>query len=438
MDNDKEIDILDRFKNGYDVVVDGEKAFRNPQVTRAEKKLHCLRATREHLFWGQVGKMKPCSECKGVEWGDWKAYDKLISDIQNKKQVPECVSCWTNEKNGRKSYRTMGNKMWATPGVGNSHTEIIYNNNCDAACLYCTPRHSSRIAKEFSETKHKVPKIINSESALDTLPDNLLEVTLEHVKRVAEDYNQLACIGVYGGEPSKDIIEEDHVGEILRTFYKYNKMWSRTVRYDFNSHFNFSKERAEQLLKYFKKYQEQYPFVTFVIQPSIECMGKFHNFTRYGTEWTTVERNLDYFLKNSSLEIELNAHINNVSLKNLPQFIEHMNNKCKSIRRFSIEVDYVNYPVEFSTRLLDKTFMKYVNDVWYYLENNKPYFINIDDMVVRLKELTVAIDDFPDDAKKNFAANALTMYEYFKKERGIDILEVNPELYYYFKMLNIS
>ena len=431
----------DRFVHGYDVVVKGKKQFREPQITEEDKKLVCIRASREQLLWAHTDKLKPCTNCTGVEYGNWTGLKELVDDIQAGVKRPECQRCWNDEAEGFPSYRQQGNQQWKIPGHGNSHTEIIYNNNCNASCLYCSGTQSSVIAEEIKNTEHKVPThLLNSNEAADPplSKEKILESAKQQVANIAKDINKLACIGVYGGEPSLDIIEEDHIGILLEEFFKHNQMWTRTIRYDFNSNFQFSEERAKQLVEYFHYYSDVFPTLNIIIQPSMECMGKFYNFVRHGCDWEIAERNLNYFLQNTNLQVDIRAHINNVSLKNLAPFLERMNNKCRDIRPFYIEIDFVNRPEIFSNNILDSTFKKYSNDVWFYLENNQPHFANIDAMVTSLKMLNKMIDSSPEHAKKFYAKQALETYDYFKKTRGVDLLEVNPELYYYFKMVNIS
>jgi hypothetical protein len=181
-----------------------------------------------------------------------------------------------------------------------------------------------------------------------------------------------------------------------------------------------------------------YPLLEIVIQPSFESIGNNYNFVRYGCNWDQTEKNLDILLKKTNFKIEIKSNISNFSLKSFPKFIELMNKKCKDIRPFDILINYICKPEVFSLEILDNSFLKYIGDFWYYIENNKPYFSNIDDMVIEVKKASSIINSLDQKKVNGHVNTAFEVYEYFKKERNIDILEYNPELYYYFKMVKMS
>lgn len=430
------------------VIIDGKAVTREAQVREGDDQAYCLRSSREKLIWGQRKSIKPCTMCTGVLITEPEKFEDLIEDISKGVRRDECSACWKDEDAGFPSYREMGNEFWLKVGNGNSHTEIVYNRNCNAACIYCSAKNSTTWQKEIEESTHNVPAsfsqyvyaIRDLEDAVGLQGSEKITKAYvkEHVKALALDHNKMACIGVYGGEPTLEIIEEDHLGFIVKTFYENNKMWNRTLRYDLNTNLNFSKKRCYEIVDYLYKYKNEYPFLDIIIQPSFESIGKNFNFIKYGCDWNTFETNFDIFLKETDFKIEVKSMINNVSLKHLPKFLEYTNDKARDARPFDIEIDYIYEPRVFSIQMLDGSFKKYLGDVWHYLENNKPYWRNIDDMVVQLQRSGKIIDSLPEPEVIAQSKKALEIYEYFKKERGMDLLEYNPELYYYFKMMNMS
>lgn len=421
------------------VIINGVHAIRQPSVTEEDKNHYCLKSSRERLLWGHDNKIKPCSLCTGVSIEDTKGFNNLVEDISNGVRRIECKNCWEQEDNGLYSYRQYGNMFWSTIHHGNSHTEFVFNRTCNAACIYCNADYSTTWQKELEQTQHEIPGILISPKVLNSgSPSVVKQKALDLIEELAKDHNKFACIGVYGGEPTLDLIESNYLGEFISHFYLHNKMWNRRIRYDINTNLNFSQKRCYQIIEYLKKCSAMYPCLDIIIQPSFESTDKNYNFVRYGCNWHNTEKNLDIFLKETNFKIEIKSKINNFSLKEFPTFIRQMNKKCKNIRPFDIEIDYIYNPKMFSLEILDTSFTKYISDFWYYIENNRTYFSNIDDMIVQLKRASKFIGSCPKAEIKEHVDDAVKVYDYFKKQRNMDILEYNPELYYYFKMVNIS
>lgn len=423
----------------WPVIVEGKTIIRPPQITDEEKDFHCIRATRERLVWAHRNKLKPCSDCVGTDIDNLDAFNKLVKDINNGVKREECKSCWTHEANGYKSYREHGNDLWKTIGVGNSHSEVIYNRNCDAACLYCNKSFSTAWEEELANTKHQIPDFLKDSTDYNAVDLSKGKKTaLKIIKEVAEDYRKYACIGVYGGEPTITLLETNYMEELIETFYKHNKMWHRRLRYDINSNFNFSEEKCYKLIEKLNNTARQYTFVDFVLQPSFESIGKNFEFIRSGCKWENLNRNLDTFLKETDYEIEIKSAINNVSLENLPQFLKFMNEKCKTIRPFGIRIDCVRTPKMFSIEILESNFGKYFEEAWHFFKNNETYFLNTDSIVLQLKNVETLINHCHDNEKLPEIINAIEFYDYIEKERNVRLLDANPELYYYFQMLRMS
>tara|TARA_B110000503_G_scaffold11872_1_gene16016 strand:+ start:11782 stop:13098 length:1317 start_codon:yes stop_codon:yes gene_type:complete len=423
----------------WPVVINGKSAIRPPQVKEEEKNHYCLRSTRERLVWTHLNRLKPCAVCNGTSIDNFDEFDNLVTDISNGVRRQECKSCWSTEDSGYKSYRQHGNELWNIVGTGNSHTEVIYDRNCDASCLYCNKKFSTTWEHEINNTKHALPKILKDNHFEEKVDfEKGKQTALKIIKDVAKDYTKYACIGVYGGEPTITLLKTNYIEELIEHFYENNEMWNRTIRYDINSNFNFTEEKCYQLIEKLTTILKKYPLVNFVLQPSMESIGKNFNFIRSGCDWDVVERNLDIFLRETNFEIEIKSKINNVTLQNLPNFFKLMNEKCKEFRPLSIQLDLITYPLIFNIGLLENNFKKYFDEVNYYFENNKPYLSNIDLIIYQVQSIMKTIDQYPLEIKQQQATDAFEFYDYIKKERNIDLLDINPELYYYFKMLKMS
>lgn len=187
---------------------------------------YCVTCTKEVYVDFQKKLVKPCEVSLGIDIHDFKLFKQYIEDVNNNVNRIECSYC-----NKNNSYRLQGNKLWTTPGHGNTHVEIILDS---------------------------------------TYNKKILE---KHVKSIAKDYNRFACISITGDEPGLDIIEQDHIGIIARPFFAANKLKHRRLRYDFRTSFNYSQERSIKIVKYMKKMQVCYPTLDINIQPTVDSVN---------------------------------------------------------------------------------------------------------------------------------------------------------------------
>ena len=183
---------------------------------------YCVTCTKEVYLDFQKKIVKPCEVSLGVSINDFNLFQQYVRDVNNHVNRVECSYC--NQNN---SYRLQGNKLWTTPGHGNTHVEII-----------------------LDKTYNK----------------KILE---KHVKAIAKDYNRFACISITGDEPGLNIIEQNHIGLIAKPFFTANKLKNRRLRYDFRTSFNYSQERSVQIVEYMKKMKVHYPTLDINIQPTM-------------------------------------------------------------------------------------------------------------------------------------------------------------------------
>ena len=226
---------------------------------------HCVRCTKEVYIDFKKNLIKPCEFSAGVSLTDYDNYLKYIEDINNKVKRTECNYCHLNNN----YWRIEGNKLWTTPGQGNSHTEIILDDKFD---------------------------------------NNLL---IKYVNYIAEDYNKFACICIVNDEPGKNIIEQNHIELIAKPFFAANKLIYRRLRYDFFTKLDFSIERTKKIIRYMKKMQRRYPKLDIIIQP-----------LKYSLETDNFLEKIDLF---ATAEFEIVANTN-VVWKRLKELYNNRDN----------------------------------------------------------------------------------------------------------------
>jgi hypothetical protein len=192
------------------------------EITEDDYKKYCVRCTKE--LWVDFTKnlVKPCKFSAGVDIKDYDGFFQYVKDINNDVKRDECNYCHIKDP----EFRLLGNKLWLTPGQGNSHTEIVIDDNFDNDLL------------------------------------------IKYVNYIAEDYYKFACICIVNNEPGKNIIEQNHIELIAKPFFAANKLKNRRLRYDFFTKLDFSIERTKKIIRYMKKMQRRYPTLDINIQPT--------------------------------------------------------------------------------------------------------------------------------------------------------------------------
>lgn len=417
------------------VLVKGRQVSRPATVNPEDHNEFCVASTREVIAHAHIKKMKPCSASEGVELTDTKAFEKYKQDIKNGIRRPECHKCWADEDQGFDSERIHGNRRWLDPWHGNSHTEIILSNNCNSSCIYCNSMWSSKWREDIANSKTPLPKSIldnHGSYFFDAHTPNKKEIAAAYnvVADVGKDFTKMACIGVWGGEPGLTIIEEDHVGNVLNTFFDNNEMWGRTIRYDFNTSLNYSYVRCKEIIRYFVKHKHTFPTHYPILQPSIESLGELFNYVRYGNDFERFDQNLDLFLQEEIFQVEFEVSLNSFVLKDLKNLIEYINNKAESTtQEVKIKFRMVNWLPIFHLSVLDKTFLPHVDEAIEYVEKNEIHFKNSKE---ELQLWFSRIKKQLNSGANSRADEALDFCKWIESERNLKLQDVNPELYNYF------
>lgn len=206
---------------------------------------------------------------------------QLRLNMLNGVESPECVYCYTNEKNGADSYRINSNREWARyseladqtalDGSFISFTpyyiDIRLNNICNLKCRSCSGYYSSSIAQEEREQFGA-----NYVNLTQTEKINSLNEIKKYLGSAEKIY-------FAGGEP---LIMAEHyliLDELLATNNVNSEMY-------YNTNFTNLKFKDKNILDYWKK------FSNVQVGASIDGEGAAAEYWRHGTVWSDVENNM--------------------------------------------------------------------------------------------------------------------------------------------------
>jgi len=249
------------------------------------------------------GRLGPCCRYayikKDVDW-NFRNYDQwweeyltpMREELLNGIEHTGCQNCWRDEQLGIKSYRESLNEEFVTytnltaPLPAPIHQMYNYGNFCNLKCIMCSPFASSQLETEFKQNKSKF-NAINVDYQFTT------EIKWFRTDEFNKSKQKLLPgaeqILIQGGEPflSPDVLdlfrEIQHPENVILTII---------------SNMTTFTDEIVDLLSKFKH-------VRLVV--SLEGVGKYNNYLRYGSEWDVIVSNIDKSLAMPNLDFSI-AH----------------------------------------------------------------------------------------------------------------------------------
>ena len=247
----------------------------------------------------------------------------IRKDMLEGKQHHSCRKCYQQEKNTLDSSRTSSNRNFEhlIPTITeNTHDDghnddfkLLYwdfrfSNLCNMKCRMC----GSFLSSKWYEDEVKLyggsplPKaIINindySKKNIDTYLD-------EFVRNVEEIY-------FAGGEP---LLMEEHY-YILQKLVEVGNL---DVRLRYNTNLGYLKFKQFDNIELWKPFMER-DYANVTIFASIDGYGKNAEYSRKGTKWDIIEKNVKICLENK-VNFHVSCTTNIFNVLHVPEFIEHM------------------------------------------------------------------------------------------------------------------
>jgi len=195
------------------------------------------------------------------------------SIIQNSKNLlsqniwPEsCFKCKNEEKNGRQSMRLRPEEY----GPEISHLDLRFNNNCNLQCIMCNPMSSSSILKEHNDLI-----IQGIDSPWINLAGNSYNWYTDKKGNSFSNLPYLKEIYLTGGEPM-----------MVKNLDKFLKKLDSSITLRFNTNGTIVNPKILKELKRFKKIN---------MCVSIDGIGKVNDYIRWGSDWNSIEHNINQY-----------------------------------------------------------------------------------------------------------------------------------------------
>lgn len=266
-------------------------------------------------------------------------------------QHRDCNFCWQNINKNIPSYKDFMN-IWDDEFVNNNilddslaaYIEIKLDNTCDMACLYCSAKSSSKIAKE------EKLKIKQNKSEEDY--KLFTEWLFNYFAREDLIYKKINIVFI-GGEPTYNKRFFEFIDKISQLAELY-------TRYEFTigliTNCNTLPKTMDKLTQIIET-----SFLHWNIIVSNESTNETAELVRTGLNWLRFETNLKKYLSLKNVKkVTFLPTVSILTIKNLPNYVTYIQNiTIKFDKDIFWNGNYVEYPYELDVSLLPPEYKKY-------------------------------------------------------------------------------
>jgi uncharacterized Fe-S cluster-containing radical SAM superfamily protein len=204
-----------------------------------------------------------------------------------------CNRCYDTERSGGISKRMAENKTfnWSEENAianedGSIDTplqflELRLGNTCNLSCITCNSVSSSKWAKDEKALEQKIQWFKAFEENKQT---RWFESEIFY-RKLAEISNHVSKIYINGGEP---LLIKQHKA-LLNSLIEMGV--ANKIKLEYSINLTIKDEEIVELWKNFK-------YV--VVQFSIDALGEFNDYLRWGSKFEDIVSNLEWFLKNKT------------------------------------------------------------------------------------------------------------------------------------------
>lgn len=218
-----------------------------------------------------------------LEFWNSKTRHKMIDDLNNGIQIPECDACWKEEAAGKESKRIRDNRIYQDKELTKETLPLVVDlsmgNLCNIKCRICSPWHSTPWLIEESKVQHpsnpktylNMPHWVSFKESFDHNNDYFWKDIVTLLPN-AEKFD------FAGGEP---FYIEKH-WDIVRKCVENG--WSKRQHIHYNTNGTIYPEKYMELLDQFKIVD---------IQVSSDGIKDKFEYLRHPAKWSVAETTID-------------------------------------------------------------------------------------------------------------------------------------------------
>jgi len=204
--------------------------------------------------------------------------------------------------------------------------EVYFDNTCNLKCLYCGPHFSTLWDAEnvkfgqlpFSKSKHIEQ---NKQKLFDWLKENS---------------RHLAVFNILGGEP----LYQSELEQCLDLFEQFP---APELKLQIFTNLNAKLSHVQKIVERVKTLIDRGYLREFEITASLDCWGKPQEYVRYPLDLTVWERNFEYLLTQTWINLIVSSTVTPLTIKTLPELLAKIK-KWNQIRPVYHYQNSVNSP----------------------------------------------------------------------------------------------
>jgi radical SAM protein with 4Fe4S-binding SPASM domain len=275
-----------------------------------------------HLYVGTDGNVLPCCQADHqfpmgninsqsiIDIVKSQPFNQLRANMIAGSRSKECARCYQHEDSGLPSPRLNHNSRWSNVDVDHInpngfieefkpvYLDIRLNNICNLKCRMCSGYFSSAIARE------EVELFGNTNSVDSTLGSQKRKSGLAEILQYLPTAEKIYFAG---GEP---LLASEHY-EILHTLISCGNTDLEII---YNTNFTTLRYQQQSVLDLWKQ------FSNIEVGASLDAMGEVAEYIRHGTNWKTIESNLQS-VKTECPHVKFTV-TSTVGLLNIPSLID--------------------------------------------------------------------------------------------------------------------
>jgi len=256
--------------------------------------------------WPQKG----CDYCKDIEYAGGQS-DRLINlDFPGIHAPPEL------DHNPQ--------AVWVTPRI----LEVYFDNTCNLKCLYCGPHFSSLWD---SENVRFGLKPFAKSSNIEQNKQKIFQWLREHG-------HSLTVFNILGGEP----LYQSELDQCIDLFDQHP---ASELKLQIFTNLNCKISHLQKTVEKIKQLIDQNKLREFEITASLDCWGEPQEYVRYPLDLENWEKNFEYLLGQSWINLIISSTVTPLTVKTLPDLLEKINqwNQTRPVWHYQNSVNGPDY-----------------------------------------------------------------------------------------------
>jgi len=186
--------------------------------------------------------------------------------------------------------------------------EVYFDNTCNLKCLYCGPHFSSLWDAE--NVRHGDPAFVKSKN-IELNKQKLFEWLKQHG-------HNLTVFNILGGEP----LYQPELEQVLTLFEQHP---APELKLQMFTNLNARLPYLQKIIQRVKKMIDTECIREFEITASLDCWGAPQEYVRYPLNLQEWEKNFEYLLSESWINLIINSTITPLTTKTLPDLLHKIN-----------------------------------------------------------------------------------------------------------------